>query len=316
MTAMRGLFLLLFISLVLVHEVRAGQDIPALCRDFIQENDPATTGHLQPRDSIPHGTGLLWKIEDHGGRPSHLFGTLHSQDRRVTSLPPQVRLALAQSRLLVMEIVPDNNAGRTFNGAIYVTDGPGLDSLLDQEIFHTLARILPPYGIEEKNARHLKPWAAFTIIGRPRPVRAATQDEVLMQMASSMGKGIAGLESMEELVATLDGMPLPDQITILNDTVCNHARIIHDTLDLVNMYVARDLAGIVAFNEQPHQDEAVFERYMQRIVYDRNQRMLERLEKYLQDGGAFITVGALHLAGTGGLLDLLEQKGYTLTLDY
>jgi len=313
---MRDLFFLLFLSIVFAHDVRAGQDIPAVCGDYIQENSPGSTNHLPPRDSIPHGTGLLWKIEGPGGRQSHLFGTMHSQDRRVTLLPPPVRLALAQSRKLVMEIVPDNNASRIFTDAIYVTDGIKLNTLLDQEIFQTLVSILPPYGIEEKNAHNLKPWAAFTLIGRPRPVRAATQDEVLMQMVSTMGKSIAGLESMEELVATLDGMSLPDQITILNDTVCNHARIIHDTLDLVNMYVARDLSGMMAFNEQPHQDEAVFKRYMQRIVYDRNQHMLERMERHLQDGGAFISVGALHLPGTRGLLEMLAQKGYKLTRVY
>jgi len=30
-------------------------------------------------DSISHGTGLLWKIEDQGGRPSHLFGAIPDQ---------------------------------------------------------------------------------------------------------------------------------------------------------------------------------------------------------------------------------------------
>ena len=313
---MPELFLFLLLSFVLVHDAHAGQDIPAICKDYIQEVDSTIGDPALPRDSIPHGTGLLWKIEDHGGRQSHLFGAMHSQDRRVTLLPPPVRLALAQSRLLVMEIVPDSNASRVFTEAIYITDGARLDTLLDQEIFHTLARKLPPYGIEEKNARKLKPWAAFTLIGRPRPVRSATQDETLLQMANAMGKTIAGLESMEELVATLDGMSLPDQITILNDTVCNHARIIHNTRDLVNLYVARDLAGMVLFNEQPHQDEAVFDRYMQRIVYGRNQRMLERMEKYLQDGSAFITVGALHLPGAKGLLRLLAMKGYKISQVY
>ena len=314
MTDMRCLFLLL--SLVIVHDAHAGQDTPALCKDYMQEGGPVDAGNMPPRDSIPHGTGLLWKIADRGGRQSHLFGTMHSQDRRVTGLPPQVRLALAQSRLLLMEIVPDRSAAQTFTNAIYATDGPGLDTLVDQEIFHKLVQILPPYGIEEKNAHNLKPWAAFTLIGRPRPVRAASLDDVLMQTASAMGKDIAGLESMDELVTTLDGIPVPDQIEILNDTVCNHARIIHDTLDLVNMYIARDLAGMMAFNEQPHQDEAVFKRYMQRIVYDRNRRMLGRMENYLHEGGAFISVGALHLPGAGGLLDLLEQKGYKVTLEY
>ena len=315
MPDMLNLFLFLLLSLGFVHDTRAGQSTPGKCKDYIQHSDP-TGDAAVARDSIPHGTGLLWKIEDSDGRQSHLFGTMHSQDRLVTALPPPVRLALAQSRQLVMEIIPDNPSSRTFAASIYFTDGTRLDTLVDKDIYPALLQLLPPYGIDTAHARNLKPWAAFTLIGRPHPVRAATQDEILLQMANAMGKTVAGLENMGELVATLDGMALSDQITILNDTVCNHARIIRNTRDLVHMYVARDLAGMMIFNEQPHQDAGVFSRYMQRIVYDRNQRMLDRMEKYLHDGSAFITVGALHLSGAKGLLQLLEEKGYRIVLVY
>jgi len=313
MTEMLNLFLFFLLSFGLVLGTQAGQDLPDICKDY-QQSEELTGRPSVPRDRIAHGTGLLWKITAGDGRESYVFGTMHSQDRRVTGLPPQVRLALAQSRQLVMEIIPDNNANQTFSKAIYFTDGTRLDDLLHKDIYAALAQKLPPYGITEEYAHQLKPWAAFTLIGRPRPVQAQTQDEVLMELAA--GKSIAGLEDMQELVTTLDGMSRSDQITILNDTVCNHAHILHDTLDLVNMYVARDLAGMVQFNEQPHQDEAVFNRYMQRIVYDRNRRMLKRMEKYLHEGGVFISVGAMHLPGEKGLLRMLEKKGYKITRVY
>lgn len=315
MTEMLKLFLFFLLTPGLASATGAEEITPGLCKDYIQ-NDELTGAPAGARDSIPYGTGLLWKIEDSNGRQSHLFGTMHSQDRLVTLLPPQVRLALAQSRRLVMEIVPDSHASRTFTEAITFKDGMHLSSLLDRDIYQALVWKLPDYGIDAEQARHLKPWAAFTLIGRPRPVRAATQDDVLMQTASAAGKSIDGLESMEELIATLEGILLSDQITILNDTVCNQARIIRDTRDLVQMYVARDLAGMVLFNEQPHGDEELFNRYMQRIVHDRNRRMLERMEPYLHEGGAFISVGALHLPGDKGLLKLLEKRGYKITLVY
>ena len=315
MTEMLKLFLFFLLLLCPALDAHAEQDTPDICKEFVQNDDQAG-GPAGSRASIPHGTGLLWKIEGSDGRQSHLFGTIHSQDRLVTNLPPPVRLALAQSRQLVMEIVPDSKANQAFSASIYFTDGATLDSLIDKEIYHALVQKLPSYGIDAEHARHLKPWAAFTLIGRPRPVRAATQDEVLMRAATDTGQRIAGLESMEELVSTLDGIPRSDQITILYDTVCNHERILHNTRDLVKLYVARDLAGMVNFNEQPHQDEAVFGRYMQRIVYDRNRRMVTRMEKYLREGGAFVTIGALHLPGAKGVLRLLEEKGYRIVLVY
>jgi uncharacterized protein YbaP (TraB family) len=40
--------------------------------------------------------------------------------------------------------------------------------------------------------------------------------------------------------------------------------------------------------------------------------MAERMRQYLQQGNAFVAVGALHLPGEEGLLNLLEQQGYTV----
>lgn len=312
---MLDLFLFLLLSFPLVDDAHAAPGTPEICKEYIRDGDLAR-GHAESRDSIPYGTGLLWNIEDDTGIRGHLFGVMHSQDRLVTRLPPQVRLVLAQSRLLVMEVIPDNAADQAFAGSMYFTDGTRLPGLLHQNIYDLLLRKLPDYGIDREQVQNIKPWAAFTLIGRPRPVRAATQDAVLMDMASDLNKTVAGLEDMRELVIALDGISMSDQIRILNDTVCNHERIIRNTRDLVNMYVARDLAGMVIFNKQPHHDEAVFNRFMQRIVYDRNQRMLERMLVHMTQGGAFIAVGALHLPGEKGLLKMLEQRGYKLTRVY
>lgn len=307
--------LLLWLLSFCVAQDLAAQDVPAACKDYLQK-DESSAPPVDAPPRIQHGSGLLWKITAKDGSTSHLFGTIHSQDRRATSLPPQVRLALVQSQQLVMEVVPDRDSSRVFSSSILHTDGTRLESLLDQEIFHDLARLSPAYGIDPEQVPHLKPWAAFTLIGRPRPVRAASQDEVLMQFALARGKPVHGLETMDELVATLEGLSLADQIEILNDTVCNHAHIIRDARTLLDLYVARDLSGMVNFNAQPHHDEAVFDRYLQRLVYDRNQRMVERMTEYLRAGGAVFTVGAMHLPGEKGLLRSLEKSGYAVTRVY
>ncbi len=51
---------------------------------------------------------------------------------------------------------------------------------------------------------------------------------------------------------------------------------------------------------------------MQAVVYDRNRRMLERLQPHLARGGNFIAVGALHLPEENGLLALIEASGYSV----
>jgi len=306
-------YLLLIISIPIFAFAEAGNS--DICAKYISD-DIELNKDAESSASIPYGSGLLWKVESKEGKTSHLFGTMHSQDRLVTLIPPQVRLALVQSQTLVMEVVLDEEANQIFSESMYISDGKKLNDLLDADIYQRLQTRIIDYGIDENNVPQLKPWAAFSILGKPRPVRAPTLDMVLMQMAASTNKLIVGLESMRELVATLESISMDDQIEILNDTVCNHDEIIGKTRDLVQLYMARDLAGMVAFNEQPHHDETIFNRFMQKILYDRNSRMIDRMEKYVQGGGAFIAVGASHLPDEKGLLKLLENKGYKINKVY
>ncbi|OGT32314.1 MAG: hypothetical protein A2W28_12525 [Gammaproteobacteria bacterium RBG_16_51_14] len=263
---------------------------------------------------IPNGTGLLWKIENKSGGINYLFGTMHSQDRLINRPPPPVRLALAQSQVLVMEVIPDQEANQVFLDSIFFREQNRLRDLLDPSVYSRLQNQIIDYGISRDEVSRIKPWAAFTLIGRPRPVRTPTLDAELMQTAVALNKAIYGLETMQEMVDTLENISMQDQIEILNDTVCNQAQIIRDTWLLVQLYMARDLAGIARFNEQPHQDDAVFNRFMQRILYDRNALMLDRMDVYLSRGKAFIAVGAAHLPGKDGLLSGLARKGYKIAV--
>ena len=51
---------------------------------------------------------------------------------------------------------------------------------------------------------------------------------------------------------------------------------------------------------------------MRQLVDERNTRM----EPYLKKGQAFIAIGALHLPGKAGVLSLLAQKGYRVSVVY
>ena len=56
--------------------------------------------------------------------------------------------------------------------------------------------------------------------------------------------------------------------------------------------------------------------FQKRLIIDRNQRMVERMHKRLEEGNAFIAVGALHLPGEKGILRLLEHRGYRVRSIY
>jgi uncharacterized protein YbaP (TraB family) len=213
---------------------------------------------------------------------------------------------------------PDKNplANQVFFSNMYFKDDTRLDDALEPALMARLTEIITDYGIPADKVSSVTPWAAFSLIGRPRPVRAASQEMNLLNVAQQSVQQIKSLESMEEIIASLNKLSMDDQITILKDTICNHQQILSDAKELVDLYVARDLEGIVKFNNQAHHDEALFERFMQAILYDRNEKTLQTIETEFAKGNAFVAIGASHLADKRGLLHSLEQRGYVLRSIY
>ena len=308
-------------TLLLISTSVYSETLDQFCHEYRQEPGEVVVADENRNDSQSDdqdgefSSGLLWKIETQTGQSNYLFGTMHSQDRAISQFPPNVRLALAQSQPFIIESVLTEESNKVFFDSIISPDEK-LSDLVEAPIYHYLEETLPDYGVPLEKIPSLKPWAAFTLIGRPKPVNAATLDMVLIQTARSLNKTIIGLETMKELIEPMEKLNINDQIIILNDTVCNHKQIIQDSWELIQLYLARDLAGMMEFNNQPHYDEDVFNRYIQVILYDRNERMLERIIPYLDNCSAFIAVGALHLAGDKGLLQILKENNYIITRVY
>jgi uncharacterized protein len=305
----------MFCLLIIPTFTYAEPNLPVVCKDF-RSFPEKTDENTAQNQTTPYKKGLLWKIENPEGKINYLFGTMHSQDYAVSKFPPEVRLALVKSKTLIMETIPNDEANQTFINMMYFKDGRQLDHMLEADFFDELKNWIKDYGVEPEQLKYLKPWAAFSLVGRPKPVRAPTLEGNLLRFAQQHRLKIKSLQSMQEILLALDGLVIEDQLIILKDTICNHDKIILETKTLVTLYVNRDLAGMVAFNKQTHYDEAVFERFMQRILYDRNIKMLERIEKAFVIGNAFVAVGASHLADEKGLLNELSKKSYSITPIY
>lgn len=307
----------IFISLLFCIPISAfpneNQHELSACKEFVSKT--TTNEQTNNKSNILFKKGLLWKIEKNG-KTNYIFGTIHSQDYAVTRFPPQVRLALVKSKTLLMETIPDEASNQVFFDHMYFDNDQVLDDFLEPELLEELKFQIQNYGFQAEQVSHMKPWAAFSIIGRPKPVRAPTQEMVLMQIALQSMAEVKELESMEEIVMSLDELSLDDQVIILKDTICNHDNIIRDAKKLIDLYVARDLAGIVEFNNQPHYDEEIFQRFMYQILYKRNEKVMQNIEEEFAKGKAFVAIGASHLADENGLLNKLKLQGYQITAIY
>jgi len=273
----------------------------------------ATSTASAATSTIPYGQGLLFRVERADAPASHIFGTIHLDYPRVTRLPPEVNLTLLHSRRLVLETVIDEEAQQLYSQRMYLPEDRTLAQWLDSELLARYEKLAARYDVPADVAMRLTPWAATNLIGRPKPTTGRTMEDVLREMAIQLGRPVYGLETIDELIEAQEDMPIDDQVTVLEDTICNHRKVMEQTGQLLLLYASGDLSGLVALDEGDHNDEALFQRINERMLYARSAQMVRRLQEHLTAGSALIAVGASHLPGERGILRLLEKQGYTIT---
>jgi hypothetical protein len=262
--------------------------------------------------------GLLWEIGQPGVPASYLFGTIHSEDPAVLVLPAAVQQAFDAAHSLVLEVLLDMDAMLYSSQAMLLGEGRQLSEITGKALFEQTSRAIRTRGIPEVVLDRMKPWAAAVTLSMPAPETGEVLDMQLYQRALQAGKPVYGLESIREQLAVFDDMPESEQLVLLRDAVENFPEIDAMHRELLAAWKQRDLDTLLAINAAAMQagDRELAAEFEDRLITRRNRLMAERLQPYLQEGDAFVAVGALHLPGETGLLNLLEQRGYTIRMIY
>ena len=264
------------------------------------------------------GQGLLWRIDNAGAPPSYLFGTFHTSDPRITTLPCPVKQAFDRATSYTMEVIMNGAGLVSMAEAMFLSDGKTLEEVLGAELYQEVFGILNREDPAKARAiRHMKPWAVMMTFSSAPEGRGLFLDMALQLEATRRDKPTYGLETMQEQIAVFNGMSLDDQVVLLRDALQARSHQGDAMEELTRAYLARDLAAIVALTEKyKPADLRVHAELMHRLLVARNQNMAERMRTRLQEGNAFVAVGALHLPGEQGLLQLLSNAGYRLTRVY
>ena len=275
-------------------------------------------------EAMPFSDGVLWRVERADGAASYVFGTLHSTDERVTALPQPVSDAFAASRTLAVECILDNPAIFKISRAMLLPGGKRLDASMSAPQVARLKDVSAHYHMPFNMVTRFKPWGAMILFSVPpsEHLRAASGlkplDERLRADAEAAGKTVFGLETVDEQIDTLDGMGPADQMLMLDSTLQDAGQIEHVYASLRDAYLARDLVAVYGLlnDEKTGDATGAVSRFERRLIIDRNRRMVARMDKLLRQGKAFVAVGALHLPGAHGILQLLSDEGYQVTRVY
>lgn len=260
------------------------------------------------------GPGLLWRIHYPKQPASFLFGTIHVDDKRVKSLNKQVKRRFEEAQTLCLEVLPDRETQVGIGMAMLLPQTQSLDEIIGDALFSDLSLMLHKMGITPIESLRLKPWAAMVILSRPANDGGYALDEQLYHWGIHQYKKLCALETLQEQLQVFDELSNQDQVALLKDTMENLPILAKLNEQLISAYLTGNLDEIYRQSlKMDNCDEALSKRLRDALIDKRNARMLERMLPILKQGRAFIAVGALHLPGEKGLLNLLRAEGFVVT---
>jgi len=269
----------------------------------------------------PFAQGLLWRLDKPGIPPSWVFGTLHSNDPRVRTLPVPVAHAFSRARTFAMEIYWSETEDEHFYEAMQFDDDRRLAALVGDEVYSRLRQELGTAALPEEALARTKPWAAFLRIATARGMgEGPTLDRSLFIAARERRMTMLGLEWLDEQVAAFEAIPIETQIALLRHALDHHAELEAQIEPTILAWLDRDLAALARINRAAAGDDADLGRHYalltQQLVVNRTVLMAYRLFLPLKRGRVFVAVGALHLYGANGLLAQLHEQGYRVRRIY
>lgn len=263
--------------------------------------------------------GLLWKIDKPDITPSYLFATIHYDDPQVIRLISVIEKQFAQADSVVLEMKLTPEAMMKSLLGMYLTPEHTLDQFIAQADYERLVKRLKAQGVPEEVTKKLKPLAIMILLTTPRSKSGNFLDLMLYQKAQTSDKPVYGLETVEEQLAVFDLLSLEEQVSLLKESLTELDDMPKLFEKMLRLYLQRDLAALLKLSQkymQMGEHEALMQKFMHKLIDERNQRMFERMQMRLAAGNTFIAVGALHLPGEKGLLNLLKQAGYQVSVIY
>ncbi len=269
---------------------------------------------LQPHDAS--AASAVWAVR--GAHATvYLAGSIHLLPANDSTLPAAFERAYADSSRLVMELDlgkldPQEIAGWMQQHGTLTGDRTLRVVLGDARYAQLSGAALAlgaPMSLLDKQA----PWMIgvelaeieYTHLGYD-PAQGV--EEQLLARAQADNKPTAGLETVDQELGGLEKLPRADQVRILDQTLSDLKDTEADMRVVLSAWRRGDAASLAKLLSKEYRELPAL---YGPLVTDRNQHWMPQIEQFLKDDhNTMVLVGALHLVGPGGLLELLTQAGY------
>lgn len=260
-------------------------------------------------------TSLLWKISGNGlQKPSYLFGTMHTSDKRVLNMSNAAMPYFAEANMYAMELDPKESFNLSLVSKLMMGKGHSLKAMIPEREYQILDSIVKQQvGFSMKLFDNIAPIFVMTILqtagiesGDSSQKGEQVLDLFFYEKAKKAKKKTMGIETVDEQLDALNTLSYQEQADMLVEELRKYENSEDVMQEMVRHYLAQNLDSLLLLNDK----DPMPEKFYKALITDRNRRMANRIADFTAKQQVFIAVGALHLPGEKGVIELLRKKGF------
>lgn len=256
---------------------------------------------------------LLWKVSGKNlKQASYLFGTIHAICADDYFFTPKMNEALSDSKKLLLEVdLSDATANIALQQQMMLPEGASLkDYFNSEEEYKSFAEnVKKEFEIDVNFFSKFKPFMLISMLTmKSQTCETQSYEMNLMSTAKKQAIAIDGLETGISQLEIFDRMSKEEIKSMLQSTVQQADSAQNTFKTMINLYKNQDVEALYKLIASSpdiagHESE---------LISGRNVKWMNKLIYEMNDKTCFIAVGAGHLGGKKGLLQLLQDAGYTL----
>jgi uncharacterized protein YbaP (TraB family) len=261
---------------------------------------------------------FLWKVQSKTNTV-YVLGSIHYLKKEMYPLDEKIEKAFDQSNILGVEANIDDvskmDVQKFMESAIYPGDET-LEKHLSPEASELVKKQLVGLGTSFEAVNKYRPWFLALSLASIEIVKLGFDpnygiDRYFLSKAAEKKK-IVELENLEYQLNLFSNFSEKDQELFLLYTL-KDIKVLEQDLDkLVKAWTSGDEEGIELIMTKSIQEDKRLIPIYERLVIERNRKMVSKIEEYLKEKETFfIIVGAGHLVGNQGIIELLKGKGFS-----
>ena len=260
----------------------------------------------------------LWKVTSKTGT-LYLQGSIHVLTADSYPLAPAIERAYIDSDTLVLEADISEMGKPEIQQRIMqkaaLPKSTTLQDILSPAIYQQLETVSTEAGVPIVILEKLKPWVAATTLTLMRLKQMGFDpqyglDKYFNDKAILDAKPVIGLESIEFQINLFDSLAQSNPDDFISHTLADLAMSESEMKKLETAWRTGDIKTIEELVSKGFKD---FPELHKKFVTDRNHNWMSHFSEFMNESQTYmVVVGAGHLSGTGGLLELFRKEGYTL----